>query len=151
LAEYVRYTATCAFSIRPAVPVYSPLHPDRAAALLQIPGLVDHQHRAGIGEVLDDVAAQILCDPVGVPDRPGQQMLHAIGRAVAGVLGDRPAVLPRQVGKQCQQEPADPPPRLDPAEPTADPIQQLIDPCLPAGRPYPDTRGRRGMLRSPHT
>jgi hypothetical protein len=61
-------------------------------------------------------------------------MLHTVGRRLAGVLGQRPAVLPRQIGQQGEQEPADPALQLDPAEPGGDPIQQLIDACRPAGR-----------------
>jgi hypothetical protein len=113
-----------------------PLHPDRAAALLHVPGLVDDQHRAGLAEVGDDVVAQGRSDAVGVPDRPGQQVLHAVGRGIAGVLGKRPTVLARQIGQQPQHEGADPAPALDPAEPAGYPIQQLIDARAPAGRPY---------------
>src|SRR3954468_11556820 len=101
--------------------------------------------------MVDDVVAQVLTDPVGVPDRPGQQMLHAIRRGLAGMLGESPAVLARQVGQYPEQDPADPTPALDPGEPAGDPIGQLIDPGPPRGRSYPDTRGHRGMRRSPHT
>jgi hypothetical protein len=133
------------------VPVYSPLHADRVPALLHIPGLIDDQHRPGITQVLNHVGPQVCLNPVGVPDGAGQQVLHAIGRAVAGVLGDRPAVLPRQVGQQPQQESADPAPALDPGEPAGDPIGQLIDARRPAGRPYPGPRDHRGTVRCPHT
>jgi hypothetical protein len=54
-----------------------PLHPDRAAALLHIAGLIDDQHRAGIGERVDDIPAQVIADRVGVPARPGQQVTGA--------------------------------------------------------------------------
>jgi hypothetical protein len=30
------------------------LHPDRAHALLQIAGLVDHQHRVGVSQMCDE-------------------------------------------------------------------------------------------------
>jgi hypothetical protein len=53
------------------VPVYSPLHPDRGAALLHIPGLVHHQDPAG-AQVLDDEAAQLAGDRVGVPHRAAE-------------------------------------------------------------------------------
>jgi hypothetical protein len=73
-------------------------------------------------------------------------MLHTVARRLAGVLDQRPAVLPRQIGQQPEQEPADPAPALDPAEPAGDPIQQLIDARRPAGRSYPGTRGHRGSV-----
>src|SRR3954470_24201521 len=100
--------------------------------------------------MVDDVVAQVLTDPVGVPDRPGQQMLHAIRRGLAGMLGECPAVLARQVGQQREQEPADPTPPLDPGEPAGDPIQQLVHACRPASRPYPGPRPPRDRPMSSH-
>jgi hypothetical protein len=109
-------------------------------------GLVDHQHRTGITQVVNDVVPQVLGDAVGVPSGPAEQVLHAIGGGIPSVLGDRPAVLARQVGQQRQQEPADPPPALAAAEAAGDPIQQLIDPGPPGGRPYPGPRDHRGAV-----
>ena len=43
-----------------------------------------------------------------------EQVLHAVRIAVPGVLGDAPAVLPRQVGQQPEHEPADPAAGLHP-------------------------------------
>jgi hypothetical protein len=127
-----------------------PLRPDRATALLHVPGLIDHQHRVRIGEMVDNVGPQVRTDTVGIPDRSGQQMLHAVGRGVPGVLRQRPAVLPWQVTQQRQQKSTDPAPALDPAEPAADPIQQLIDARRPSGRSYPGPRDHRGTVRCPH-
>jgi hypothetical protein len=72
------------------------LHPDRVGALLQIPGLINDQYRTRVAKVLDHVVAQVVADRVVVPAGPTQQVLHAIGGVVPGVLGDRPAVRPRQ-------------------------------------------------------
>jgi hypothetical protein len=107
--------------------------------------------RWSMTEMVDDVVAQVFGHPVGVPDRAGQQMLHAVGRGVADVLGDRPGVLARQIGQQPEQEPADPPPQLHPTEPARDPLGQLIHARRPAGRPYPGPRDHRGTVRCPHT
>jgi hypothetical protein len=60
-------------------------------ALLQIAGLVDDQDPVGT-EVLDDEVAQLAGDRVGVPGGAGEQMLHAPGAGLAGLLGQRPAV-----------------------------------------------------------
>ena len=46
-----------------------------------------------VAQVLDHIGAQVVADPVGVPVGGGQQPLHAVGGALAGVLGQLPAVL----------------------------------------------------------
>ena len=86
--------------------------------------------------MLHDIGAHVVADPVVVPHRPTQQVLHPIGAGIAGVLGDRPAVLTRQVGQQPQHERPGPPARLDPAKPARDPTQQLLQARLPSGRVY---------------
>jgi len=73
------------------------LDPNGSGALLEIAGLVHHQHRLGVAKVLDEVGAHIIADRIVVPHRPGEQMLHPVGAGVSGVLGDRPAVLAWQV------------------------------------------------------
>ena len=110
------------------------LHPNRAGALLEIPGLVHHQDRLGVAQVLDHIVAEVIADPVVVPDRPTQQVLHPIGAGIPSVLGDRPTVLTRQVGQESEHECPGPPAWLHSAEPARDPVQQLLQPCLPAGR-----------------
>jgi hypothetical protein len=45
-------------------------------ALLQVAGLINHQHRAGITQMLHHVAAQVIADRIGVPHRTGQQVLQ---------------------------------------------------------------------------
>jgi hypothetical protein len=99
------------------------LHPHRLTALLEIAGLVDDQHRLGIAQVLDQVPTEVVADPVVVPHRPTQQVLQPIGAGVPGVLGDRPAVLARQVRQQPVHERPSPPAWLHPAEPARDPAQ----------------------------
>jgi hypothetical protein len=110
------------------------LHPNGSAALLEVPGLVDDQHRLGVAQVLDHVSAEVIADPVVVPDRPTQQVLHPIGAGIPSVLGDRPAVLMWQVGQESEDERTGPPAWLHPAEPARDPAQQLLQPCPLAGR-----------------
>jgi hypothetical protein len=84
--------------------------------------------------VLDEVGAEIVADPVVVPHRPAEQVLHPVGAGVAGMLGDRPAVLAGQVGQQPVHERLGPSAWLHPAEPARDPAQQLLQPCLPSRR-----------------
>jgi hypothetical protein len=73
-------------------------------------------------------------------------VLHAVRIPVAGVLGDAPAVLARQVSQQPEQKPAGPAPGLDPAEPPGHPIQQPVGFGGPAGWPYPVTHGHRLII-----
>jgi hypothetical protein len=112
------------------------LHPDRAGALLEVAGLVNHQHGRRVAEVLDHVRAQVTADAVVVPHRPGQQVLHPVRAGVANVLSDPPAVLPGQVGQQSQHQRPGPPSGLHPGKPARDPAQQLLEPCLPPGSRY---------------
>ena len=131
-----------------------PLPPDRGGALLQITGLVHHQDRVRVGELLNDVAADVVADRVGVPDRPGQQMLHAVRAGLASVFGDRPAVLPRQLSQQPDHERPDPPPRLHPSEPRRHPAHQLFEHHLPPdgvhGLVYAPVRAHRRTVWSRH-
>jgi hypothetical protein len=53
------------------------LHAHGGGAILEVPGLVDHQHHPRIAEVLDQVGA----DAVLVPHRPAQQVLLPCGLA----------------------------------------------------------------------
>jgi hypothetical protein len=110
------------------------LHPDRPGALFQIPRLVDHQHRLGVGQVLDQGVTHVIADGVLVPGRPSQQVLQAVRGRLAGVLGDRPAVLPGQVSQQPEHQRPRMPPRLHTRKPACDPAQQLLQSRLPAGR-----------------
>jgi hypothetical protein len=128
------------------------LHPDRAGALFEVPSLVDHQHRSRVTEVIDQVVAHVVANSVVVPDRPGQQVLQAIRGGISGVLGDRPAVLARQVGQQPHHERPGPPSGLHPAEPARDPTQQLLQPRLPAGgiNPYAVACGHRLIFGCSH-
>jgi hypothetical protein len=116
--------------------VYWRCTPDRVGALLEIPRLVDHQHRGGVAEMLDQVGAEVVADPVVVPHRPTQQVLPPVRGGVPGVLGERPAVLVGQLRQQPEHERPGPPAGLHPAKPARDPAQQLLQARLPAGRIY---------------
>jgi hypothetical protein len=83
--------------------------------------------------VLDDVVPDVIADRVLVPDRTAQQVLHAIGGGIPGVLSQRPAVLAGQLGQQPAHERGCSPPGFHPSEVAGDTAQQLIQGLLPAG------------------
>jgi hypothetical protein len=77
------------------------------------------------------------CDQVvhlRVPAGGGQQPLHVVGGALAGVLGQLPAVLAAHVAKESLEVGQRPLARLGASEPSRDPGVQGVQP----GRPRPD-------------
>jgi hypothetical protein len=108
------------------------LHPGGLGALLEEPGLVHDQHRPRIAEVLGDVVPQIIPDLVGVPAGMVEPSLHPIWGRRAGLLGQLPAVLALDTGKQATQERSCLTADLHPVEPRRDPLAQR--PQL--GRPF---------------
>jgi hypothetical protein len=108
-----------------------PLHARRLLALLHEPGLVQHQHGAGIAEVLDHVGPQVVADRVGVPPHPAEEVLHPVRRAVARRLGQLPAVLAPRGRQQPAQVRQQAPARLDPREPRREPLRQLVQALRP--------------------
>lgn len=107
------------------------LHSDRVGALLQVTGLVDHQHRVRVGERLDDVAPQHVARLVDVPLHPGQQMLQRVRAGVTPGFGDRPAVLTVQGGQHAQYQRRGVAQRLVPGEQRCDPVHQAAERPLP--------------------
>jgi hypothetical protein len=77
---------------------------DGTAALLHVAGLVDHQHRIVVAEMIDHIATQVVAHSVGVPLRPRQQMLQPVRAGVTAEFGQRPAALPVDVGDQPQHQ-----------------------------------------------
>jgi hypothetical protein len=128
------------------------LHPNGSGALLQIIRLVDGQHRLRVAEMLDEVGAHVVADRVLVPDGPGEQVLHPVRALVAGVLGDRPAVLAWQVRQESENERLSALAWLHPTKPARDPAQQLLQARLPAGRinVYAAAGGHRLIFGCPH-
>ncbi len=100
--------------------------------------------------MLHDITAQVIAHPVGVPRSPRQQVLHPAGSRIPGVLGDAPAVRPRQAGQQAQHKRPGPPPRLHPAEASPDPEHQLIQHAQPAARVYAVASGHRKIIAFRH-
>src|SRR3954469_2764607 len=53
--------------------------PDRVLALLQEPGLVDHQHAVAIAERRDHVSADAIAQAISIPAAVLQERLHEVG------------------------------------------------------------------------
>jgi hypothetical protein len=66
------------------------------------------------------------------------------------MLGDRPAVHPRQPRQQAPDEGRRPPPRLNPREPRAHAQHQLVKLIPPAIQAYAEASGHRTIICSPH-
>lgn len=79
-----------------------PSHPARCRALLEKTGLVDHQHRVGIPQMLDDMIAQ----RIGVPMPASKQGLLSPWPRIARSFCAHPAGLARFIAQQCFQKPA---------------------------------------------
>ena len=126
------------------------LHPDRMQPLLHIPCLIEDQYRAGVAEGVDDVVAQIVTNPVGVPFRPRQQMLQPVGGGVAAVLSDRPAILAVQARDHPCHQLGGMPQGFVAAESRRDPIDHRRELRPPPIRVYAMSRGDRGIFRCIH-
>ena len=68
------------------------------------------------------------------------------GSRVAGVLGDAPAVLPRQVRQQPEHEPPGPAAGLHPGEPARHPIEQPVGLGRPTSGLYAVAHGHRLII-----
>ena len=66
-------------------------HPDRHLPFLQLSGLIQHQHRARIGQVGQDEPLQRRQRRLPVPGVLGQQRLHPPRRGMPGGLSELPA------------------------------------------------------------
>jgi hypothetical protein len=112
------------------------LHPDRVHTLLEVSGLVDHEHPVGVAERADDVVAQVIAHSVGVLTRAGKQVLHAMWIRITGMLGDGPTILPRQIRQQAEHERPRPAAGLRPRKPPGHPIEQPVRLSYPPGSLY---------------
>src|SRR5215210_3185354 len=109
------------------------LDPGRLGALLEKAGLIQHQDRVVVTQVLDHVGAQIIPQRIGVPVNAREELLHAVWRGVAGRLGEVPAVLPLQGGQQALKISQGASARLRTPEPRGNPPSnrlQLLSPVL---------------------
>ena len=119
-------------------------------ALLHVPGLVDHQHRTRVAEGVDDVIAQIIADRIGVPFRPGQQVLQPVrsgsprcSAIVQQFLRSSPETIPSINSAACRK-------RLVPGKPRRDPVDHRRELRPPPIRVYAMSRGDRGVFSCLH-
>ena len=55
--------------------------------------LINDQEGGLLAELFQDVLAQIITHQIGIPDRLGEQALHAIRRSLSGLFSQLPAIL----------------------------------------------------------
>ena len=73
-----------------------PLHAGRLRALLhkaverRCRSTIQHQHPAGIAQMLADIGKQIVVDRIGIPAHPAQELLHPVRRPVPRRLRQLP-------------------------------------------------------------
>jgi hypothetical protein len=72
------------------------LHAGAGGPLLDVPPLIDYQHRTRAAQALHDIRTHIVADGIGVPPCRGQQVLQPVRGDVPSLLGDRPKVLAPQ-------------------------------------------------------
>lgn len=126
------------------------LDTDSVGVFLHVAGLVDHQHRLVVVQMLHHVVTHVVADLVGVPLGPPEQVLHAVRGPVPGPLGDGPAVLARQVRQQAEYQLPGSAPGFDPREPSRYPAHQALERLLPVGKVYAVSCGHR-VIFSLHT
>src|SRR6478672_2224017 len=83
-----------------------PRHPARRFALLEKAGLVDHQHRIVIRQMLDDIVAHDIAQGISVPIPTPQNCLLPPWARIARRLRPHPASLALLISEQAFQEQA---------------------------------------------
>jgi len=81
-----------------------PRHSARRLALLEKAGLVDHQHRIVIRQMLDDIIAHDIAQGIGVPVTATQDRLLSPWAGIASRLRAHPTGLALLIAEQTFQE-----------------------------------------------
>ena len=71
------------------------------SALLDEPGLIDHQHAAGRAEMPDHIGPHVVTDPVVVPGGPVEEPLHPVRRRIPGRLRGEAQIARRFDALKC--------------------------------------------------
>jgi hypothetical protein len=99
--------------------------------LLDEPRLIHDEHRVTLAQLFDYIAAQHVACGVGIPLRPFQQVLHAVGCRFADPFGELPAVLALDCAQQALQVRERPLSGLGPPEQISEPLVQCLQFTLP--------------------
>src|SRR5476649_1936452 len=83
-----------------------PRHSAGGLALLEKAGLVDHQHRIVIGQMLDDIVAYDIAQAIGIPIPATQDRLLPPWAGIASRLRAHPTGLALLISQQALQEQA---------------------------------------------
>src|SRR5260370_25778342 len=83
-----------------------PRHSARRLALLEKAGLVDHEDRIVIRQMLDDIIAYDIAQGIRIPIHAAQDRLLPPGAGIASRLGAHPTSLALLISKQAFQEQA---------------------------------------------
>lgn len=122
-----------------------PSHAAGLRALLQEAGLIDDQDAARVvPEVVDDVAAQIIADGVGIPGGGVQEALDTLRSQLADRLRELPAVLALDAAEQADEIAPGALAYFRPGEATRDPPMQRLQGLRPS---RDGARFNTGLLR----
>ena len=116
------------------------------ASLFQVSGVIQHQHRIGIAELIDHIAAHVVTHQVGVPHRLTQQPLHPMRRDVSGLLRQLPTRTRVHIRQQAKQKRPRPTTRLHPPEPASDTRKADLELLQPALNVYAVPSGRHKIF-----
>jgi hypothetical protein len=84
----------------PAVPVSWRWTPAERSPFPHPARLVQHQHRRWVAQLRNDVVAQVIADPVGVPPGAVEQPLPPVRGLLTRLFGQPPAVLALDLAQQ---------------------------------------------------
>src|ERR1700741_4207395 len=87
-----------------------PRHPARSLAFLEKAGLVDHEHRIVIRQMLDDIIADDIAQTISIPIPATQDRLLPPRTGIAGCLRSHPTGLALLISEQAFQTQACLPP-----------------------------------------
>jgi hypothetical protein len=124
---------------------------DAPIAFLEIPCLVDDQHRGGVAEVVDQVFRMSSRTACSSQTAPASRCYMPSGVAWPACSAIVQQFFRGQVSQQPTHERPGVSSRLHPAKPARDPTHQLLQPHLPPGRRNAVAGGHRLVFGCPHT
>src|SRR5712692_5308732 len=122
------------------------------SALFGKAGLIEGQDADLGAQMLDGIGPQVIAEQIGVPDRVGEQVLHAIGGGFASVFGELPTAFALHRAQQSFQIRQSALARLGAGETGSDALMQLHELLGPIDDLSKSRRHRKGcvMLRGLH-